>query len=381
MSSSGQGSNICFLGWIRWMDTVNGIHLHDESRLARAFQLVFYVLQLSQLLVIYNFLSSCLHTVSLEEFARQFNQCGGYVLTFFRVATINMYRTDLKETAQFINAAEFHHLNARAEKIRSGPIRHAGRVLSILFAIQVVAITLWFIMTELQAQAQNVLLPTVTYLPFDASGWPTLLKVMFRLYVYLSCTQLFLTFFGSYIITSSYLLTLTIELRILNDSYAGAPDDPQQLVAFLEDRVRYKVTLLHHIGIIKRQMNVGLLFELVLIVCLLAINGLRVCTTSSDLSEIALSGSMIMIYLLEFFQYCWQVDEMQQLHEGQAFAVYSTPWVGAMHETKAQLLITTRMAQVPLRFMCGGMYQLSTELFATVVQFIYSLVMMLLHFK
>ncbi|XP_049288379.1 odorant receptor 42b [Anopheles funestus] len=189
------------------------------------------------------------------------------------------------------------------------------------------------------------------------------------------------TFFGSYVITSSYLLTLTIELRILNDSYAGAPSDPLQLVTFLKDRVVYKESLLQHIGTMKRQMNVSILLELVLIVCLLAINGLRLCTTTSDLSELVLSCSMIMIYLLEFFQYCWQVDEMELLHEEQASAVYSTPWVGAMRQTKALLLITIRMSQVPLRFMCGGMYQLSTELFTAVVQFIYSLVMMLLHFK
>uniref|UniRef100_A0A182S6G8 Uncharacterized protein n=1 Tax=Anopheles maculatus TaxID=74869 RepID=A0A182S6G8_9DIPT len=381
MGSPGHPSNICFLRWMRLMDTINGIHLHDDSRLARACQIVFYILQLGQLLIVYNFGIICINTISLEEFALQFNQFGGIMLTFFRVLVINVYRTELKETAQFINAAPFHHLNERAGKIRSETIRNAGRFLSILFGVQVVTLVFWFIMTELQAHKQNVLLPTVTYLPFDASDWPSVLKVVFRLFVYLSYTQLMLTFLGSYTITSSYLLTLTIELRILNDSYAGAPDNPQQLVTFLKERVKYKVTLLQHIGIIKRHMNVSILFELVLIVCLLAINGLRLCTTTSDLSEVTLSSSMIMIYLLEFFQYCWQVDEMELLHEEQACAVYSTPWVSAMPHTKAPLLITIRMAQVPLRFMCGGMYQLSTELFATVVQFIYSLVMMLLQFK
>ncbi|XP_053667620.1 uncharacterized protein LOC128717968 [Anopheles marshallii] len=380
MDTSGQLSNICFLRWIRWMDTINGIHLHDDSRLAHAFQCVFYILQLGQLLIAYNFGVICMNTTSLEQFAQQFNQFGGILLTFSRVIAINIYRKELRQTAQFINASEFHHLNERAEQIRSGTIRLAGRFLSTLLGIQIVTLIFWFMLTELQAYKLDVLLPTVTYLPFDASEWPEFLKVIFRVYIYLSNTQLMLTFFGSYVITSTYLLTLTIELRILNDSYAAAPDDPRQLVTFLKDRVVYKVSLLLHIGTIKQQMNGSILFELMLIVCLLAINGLRLLKTSSDLSELALSCSMIMIYLLEFFQYCWQVDEIELLHEQQAYAVYSTPWIGAIQHTKALLLITIRMAQVPLRFMCGGMYQLSTELFATVVQFIYSLVMMLLQF-
>uniref|UniRef100_A0A182VZ48 Uncharacterized protein n=1 Tax=Anopheles minimus TaxID=112268 RepID=A0A182VZ48_9DIPT len=381
MDTSEPLTNICFLRWIRWMDTINGIHLHDESRLARAFQYIFYILQLGQLLLAYNFAISCMSTISLEQFAQQFNQFGGVLLTFSRVIAINIYRTELRHTARFINVSKFHHLNERAELIRSGTIRPAGRFLSALLGVQIVTLVFWFLLTELQAYKQNVLLPTVTYLPFDPSGWSTFLKVVFRVYVYLSYTQFMFTFFGSYVITSSYLLTLTIELRILNDSYIGAPEDPQQLASFLKDRVEYKVSLLQHISIIKQQMNVSILFELVLIVCLLAINGIRLCTTISDLSELVLSCSMIMIYLLELFQYCWQVDEMELLHEGQAYAVYSTPWVGSVRQTKALLLITIRMAQVPLRFMCGGMYQLSTELFATVVQFIYSLVMMLLQFK
>uniref|UniRef100_A0A182MTI1 Uncharacterized protein n=1 Tax=Anopheles culicifacies TaxID=139723 RepID=A0A182MTI1_9DIPT len=379
MVTPDQCTNICFLRWIRWMDTINGIHLHDESRWARTFQYIFYILQLGQLLLAYNFVITCMSTTSLEQFAQQFNQFGGVLLTFFRV--INLFRTELRHTARFINASQFHHLNERAEQIRTETIRPAGRFLSALLGVQIVTLIFWFLLTELQAYQQNVLLPTVTYLPFDASGWPTFLKLLFRVYVYLSYTQFMLTFFGSYVITSSYLLTLTIELRILNDSYVGAPEDPRQLASFLKDRVVYKVSLLQHIGTIKRQMNVSILFELVLIVCLLAINGIRLFTTTSDLSELVLSCSMIMIYLLELFQYCWQIDEMEVLHEGQAYAVYSTPWVGSMRQTKALLLITIRMAQVPLRFMCGGMYQLSTELFASVVQFIYSLVMMLLQFK
>uniref|UniRef100_A0A182KAD4 Uncharacterized protein n=1 Tax=Anopheles christyi TaxID=43041 RepID=A0A182KAD4_9DIPT len=374
-------SNICFLQWIRWMDTINGIHLHDDSRLARTFEYMFYALQLVQLLIAYNFTLICSRTISLEKFAVQFNQFGGVLLTLSRVIAINVFRAQLKETAQFINAAKFHHLNERARHIRSGSIHIAGRFLTTLLTIQIVTLIFWFALIELQAQQQDVLLPVITYLPFDASHWPTFAKVAFRLYVYLAYTQLMLTFFGSYIITSSYLLSLTIELRILNDSYAEAPANPQQLIAFLKDRVVYKVALLQHIRTVKRQMNVSILLELVFIVCLLAINGLRLCTTTSNLSEVTLSGSMIMIYLLELFQYCWQVDEMELLHEGQAFAVYSTPWNGAIKQSKALLLITIRMAQVPLRFMCGGMYQLSTELFGTVLQFIYSLIMMLLHFK
>uniref|UniRef100_A0A182NZB2 Uncharacterized protein n=1 Tax=Anopheles dirus TaxID=7168 RepID=A0A182NZB2_9DIPT len=374
-------SRICFLRWARWMDSINGINLHDDSTLARTCKRGFYLLQLVQLLVAYNFGVVCLGPISLEEFALQFNQFGGIMLTFSRLIAINYYRPELIETAQFINASRFHHLNERAERIRTGTIRTAGRFLSALLAIQIVTLLFWFLLTEVQAYERDVLLPMLTHLPFDAGQWPTVLRGAFRLYFYLANTQLMLTFFGSYVLTSSYLLTLTIELRILNDSYTGAPEDARQLAAFLKERVVYKVTLLRHIRTIKRQMNVSILLELVFIVCLLAINGLRLCTTNSDLSEVALSSSMILIYLLELFQYCWQVDEMELLHERQAFAVYSTPWTGAARQTKALLLITTSMAQVPIRFMCGGMYQLSTELFATVVQFIYSLVMMLLHFN
>uniref|UniRef100_A0A182PYZ2 Uncharacterized protein n=1 Tax=Anopheles epiroticus TaxID=199890 RepID=A0A182PYZ2_9DIPT len=382
MDTVNRPSNICFLRWIRWMDTINGIHLHDDSRLACAFEYIFFALQLVQLLFAYNFTMICFNTVSLEEFAEQFNQFGGVLLTFLRVGVIvSSCFPSTPEAAGFINASKFNHLNERAEHIRSGTIRNAGRFLSTLLTVQIVTLLFWFAITEVQSQQQDVLLPILTHQPFDASRWPTYAKVAFRLYVYLSYTQLMLTFFGSYIITSSYLLMLTIELRILNDSYATAPADPQQLVTFLKDRVVYKVELLHHIQLIKRQMNMSILLELVFVVCLLAINGLRLCTTTSHLSEVALSSSMIFIYLLELFQYCWQVDEMELLHQTQAFAAYSTPWVGAMKQTKALQLITIRMAQVPLCFMCGGMYQISTELFASVVQFIYSLVMMLLHFK
>uniref|UniRef100_A0A182IIQ6 Uncharacterized protein n=1 Tax=Anopheles arabiensis TaxID=7173 RepID=A0A182IIQ6_ANOAR len=384
MGTANQPSSICFLRWIGWMDTINGIHLHDDSRLARAFEYTFYALQLVQLLNGYNFAVLCRNdTISLETFAEQFNQFGGILLTLSRVIAIVGSFPRLKDTAEFINACKFHHLNERAEEIRAGSIHNAGRFLSTLLTVQIVTLVFWFALTELQAHRQDVLLPIFIYLPFDASHWPQVAKVAFRLYAYLAYAQLMLTFFGSYIITSSYLLTLTIELRILNDSYAAAPTDPQQLVAFLKERVIYKAALLQHIRTIKRHMNGSVLLELLFIVCLLALNGLRLCTTTttSDLSELALSSSMILIYLLELFQYCWQVDEMELLHEGQAFAVYSTPWTGAIMQSKPFLLITIRMAQVPLRFMCGGMYQLSTELFTSVVQFIYSLIMMLLQFK
>uniref|UniRef100_A0A182Q5U6 Uncharacterized protein n=1 Tax=Anopheles farauti TaxID=69004 RepID=A0A182Q5U6_9DIPT len=374
-------SRICFLRWARWMDSINGINLQDDSTLARTCKRGFYLLQLVQLLIVYNFAVVCSRKITLEEFAVQFNQLGGIMLTFSRIIAINYNRKELVETAQFINASKFHHLNARAESISTGTIRNAGRFLSTLLGLQIVTLMFWFLLTELQAHERDVLLPMITHLPFDAAGWPTILRVAFRFYFYLANTQLMLTFFGSYVLTSSYLLTLTIELRILNDSYTEAPEHPSLLVDFLKERVAYKVALLRHIRTIKRQMNVSILLELVFIVCLLTINGLRLCTTKSDPSEVALSSSMILIYMLELFQYCWQVDEMELLHERQAFAVYSTPWMGAIRQTKASLLITINMAQVPLRFMCGGMYQLSTALFATIVQFIYSLVMMLLQFK
>uniref|UniRef100_A0A182INV3 Uncharacterized protein n=1 Tax=Anopheles atroparvus TaxID=41427 RepID=A0A182INV3_ANOAO len=381
MEAPGQPTKICFLRWVEWMDMANGINLYESSRYGRVFTGIFCVLQLMQLLIGYNFVAVCSVSSSLEEFSIQFNQFGGILLTYARLIGIQYHRKNLQKTADFVNASKFHHLNDRADEICTKTVRTAKQFLSTLLAIQLVTMGFWFLLNEYQAHQQGVLLPMVTYLPFDATRWSTASKFAFRLGFYAANTQLMMAFFGSYIITSSYLLAMTIELRILNDSYATAPIAPDRLVAFLQERVVYKQQLLEHIGIIKRQMNLTTLVELLFIVCLLTINALRICMTSSDLTELALSTSMILIYVLELFQYCWQVDEIELLHERQAFAVYSTPWVYGMRQTKALLLVTIKMSQMPLRFMCGGMYRLSTALFASVIQFIYSLVMMLLQFK
>ncbi|XP_053676863.1 uncharacterized protein LOC128726993 [Anopheles nili] len=383
METPGGSSNICFLRWMRWIDMINGIQLFNVTPLAGTFTRIFYILQAVQLLVAYNFGIVCLHAASLEEFAVQFNQFGGILLTFSRLININVHRSALVRTAQFINEAKFHHLNERADNIRTSTLRYAGRFLTALLGIQLVTLIFWFVLNELQSRSQDVLLPSLVHLPFDVTRWSATVRFAFRLYFYAANSQLMLTFLGSYVITSSYLLSLTIELRILNGSYARAPMDPRSLDGFLKDRAIYKVELLEHIGTIKRQMNVSLLLELVFIVCLLTINGLRLLTTGSVFSEVALSSSMILIYLLELFQYCWQVDEMELLHEHQTHDVYSTPWYNdrVVRQKKTQLLLTIQMAQVPLRFMSGGMYRLSVALFVSVVQFIYSLVMLLLQFK
>ncbi|XP_058117092.1 uncharacterized protein LOC131288765 [Anopheles ziemanni] len=381
MEAPGQPSKICFLRWVEWMDMTNGINLFERSRYGSVFTGVFWVLQTMQLLIAYNFFIVCTVTSSLEEFSIQFNQFGGILLTFSRLICIQYNRKNLQKTAAFVNASKFHHLNERADVIYTKTLHVAKRLLSTLLAIQLVTIAFWFLQNEYQARQTDVLLPMVSYLPFDPTHWSAGAKFAFRVSFYVANTQLMMVFFGSYIITSCYLLTMTIELRILNGSYATAPTNPDQLVSFFRERVVYKQELLEHIGIIKRQMNFSTLFELVFIVCLLTINALRICMTSSNLSEVALSTSMILIYVLELFQYCWQVDEIELLHELQAFAIYSTPWYHGAQKTKALLLITIRMSQMPLRFVCGGMYRLSTELFASVIQFIYSLVTMLLQFK
>ncbi|KFB36940.1 AGAP002044-PA-like protein [Anopheles sinensis] len=381
MEAPGQPSKICFLRWVEWMDMTNGINLFERSRYGYVSTGVFWVLQIMQLLIAYNFFVVCTVTSSLEEFSIQFNQFGGILLTFSRVLCIQYNRKNLQKTAAFINASKFHHLNESANKIYTKTLHVAKRLLSSLLAIQLLSMVFWFLQNEYQARQMDVLLPMVSYLPFDPTRWSSEAKFAFRLSFYVANTQLMMAFFGSYIITSCYLLTMTIELRILNGSYETAPTNPDQLVTFLRERVVYKQELLEHIGIIKRQMNLSTLVELVFIVCLLTINALRICMTSSNPSEVFMSTSMILIYVLELFQYCWQVDEIELLQERHAFAVYSTPWYHSAQKTKALLLITIRMSQMPLNFVCGGMYRLSTVLFASVIKLIYSLVMMLLQFK
>ncbi|XP_049537896.1 uncharacterized protein LOC125952471 [Anopheles darlingi] len=376
---------INFFRWVDWMDTINGINLFESHRFGRYFRRAFYVLQLAQLLVAYNLVVSCLQNTTLEEFAKRFNEFGGILLTFSRLLVINHHKHDLRQTANFINVSAFHGLNERASAIRHRTVANARKFLSTLLLVQIVTLAFWFLLAEYQARKQNVLLPMLTYLPFgDSDQWPEAAKFAFRLYFYLANTQLLFTFFGSYVITSCYLLALTIELRILNDSYIGAPSESGvALVAFLKERSIYKSALHQHITIVKRLMNGGVLLELVFIVCLLTINGLRLCTMTSDWIEVALSSSMILIYLFELFQYCWQVDEMELLHKQHSFAVYSTPWTGgrSLRSIKALMLITIPASQKPLGFKCGGMYQLSSVLFASMLQFIYSLLMMLLQFK
>ncbi|XP_050088497.1 uncharacterized protein LOC126572852 [Anopheles aquasalis] len=373
---------INFFRWVEWMDTINGINLFASHRLGRYFQRAFYVLQLAQLLVAYNLVVGCLQNTTLEEFAKRFNEFGGILLTFSRLIVINHHKSDLRRTANFINLSAFHWLNERADTIRNRTLVNARKFLTTLLFVQIVTLVFWFLLTEYQARKQNVLLPMLPHLPFgDTAQWPEAAKLAFRLYFYLGYSQLMFTFFGSYVITSCYLLALTIELRILNDSYKDAPLELAALVSFVKERSIYKSALHEHIDIVKRLMNGGVLLELVFIVGLLTINGLRLCTMTSDWIEVALSSSMILIYLFELFQYCWQVDEIELLHKQHSFAVYSTPWTGAIRPLKAFLLITIPASQKPLCFMCGDMYQLSATLFASMLQFIYSLLMMLLQFN